>query len=133
MISLAFDESQELPAIPGIPFSPEFWGHHTQFPTSVPMNYVWCPRNSRRRLEKEGEARLAAKLYQKITDQLPDTEAAKTAENKGTRVVDHRVDMAQEKLTHAEAFERINNFEEARAEYEGVISRYPETEAARTA
>src|SRR5208337_911135 len=24
----------------------EFRGHHTQFPASVPMNYVWCARNS---------------------------------------------------------------------------------------
>src|SRR5208337_2910151 len=24
----------------------KFRGHHTQFPASVPMNYVWCPRNS---------------------------------------------------------------------------------------
>ncbi len=85
------------------------------------------------KLEKEGKVRLATKLYQEIIDQFPDTEAAKTAENKGTKVVDHRVDMAQEQLVHAEAFERINNFEEAKAEYEGVISRYPETEAAKAA
>gem|GEM_PF-2435398 len=25
----------------------KFRGHHTQFPASVPMNYVWCPRNSK--------------------------------------------------------------------------------------
>jgi len=85
------------------------------------------------KLEKEGKVRLAAKLYQEIADQFPDTEAAKTAKNKGTKVVDHRVDMAREQLAHAEAFERIDSFEEAKAEYEGVISRYPETEAAKTA
>jgi len=85
------------------------------------------------KLDKEGKARLAAKIYQEIIDQFPDTEAAKTAENKGTKIVDHRVDKAQEQLAHAETFERINNFEEAKAEYEGVISRYPETEAAKTA
>ena len=43
------------------------------------------------------------------------------------------MDMAREQLAHAEAFERGNSFEEAKAEYEGVISRYPETEAAKTA
>lgn len=85
------------------------------------------------KLEKEGKVRLAAKLYEEILDKFPNTEAAKTAETHATKVVDHRVDVAQEQLAHAEQFERVNSFEEAKAEYEGLISRYPETEAAKTA
>jgi tetratricopeptide (TPR) repeat protein len=86
-----------------------------------------------KKLEQEGKVRLATKLYQEILEKYPDTEAAKVAERHADKVVDTRVDKAQEQLAHARQYERTNSFEEAKAEYEGLIRRYPETEAAKEA
>jgi TolA-binding protein len=72
-------------------------------------------------------------VYQEILDSYPDTEAAKVAEGRGTKVTDSRVDRAQEQFAHAQQFEKTNSLEEARAEYQGVIDRYPETESAKQA
>jgi hypothetical protein len=89
--------------------------------------------NWAKRLEKDGKVRLATKVYEEILEKYPDTEAAKIAQEHGAKVVDSRVDKAQEQLARAQQWERLNNFPEAKAEYEGIISRYPETDQAKTA
>jgi tetratricopeptide (TPR) repeat protein len=89
--------------------------------------------NRARRHEKDGKVRLATKVYQEILEKYPDTEAAKIAEQHATKFVDSRADKAQEQLVRGQQWEKLNNFPEAKAEYEAIISRYPETEQAKTA
>jgi len=86
-----------------------------------------------RKLEKEGKVRLANKLYLEILDKYPDTDAAKKARERADSVTDHRTDKAQEQLSHAQQLEKTNSFREATAEYEGIISRYPDTPQAKIA
>jgi hypothetical protein len=102
-------------------------------PNAVAEKRANAKLSQARRMEKEGKARLAAKLYQQILDQFPETEAAKIADGKGTLVMDKRIDKAEEQFAHAQQFERTNSLAEAKAEYAGMISRYPETEAAKKA
>jgi hypothetical protein len=86
-----------------------------------------------KKLEQEGKVRLASQLYQEIMDEYPDTEASQTAKTKSFRISDTRADKAGRELAHAMSFERTNSLEEARAEYAGVVARYPETDAAKQA
>jgi hypothetical protein len=86
-----------------------------------------------KKLEKAGKVRLATNLYREILEEYPDTEAAKTAKPHAEDIVDHRVDKARQELSHAEQFARTGSLEEAKAEYQGLISRYPETEEAKEA
>src|SRR5208282_6310045 len=53
----------------------EFWGHecwvhHTQFPASVPMNYVWCPRNSCNRVGGKRRDVLTCPLFGTVSSEL---------------------------------------------------------------
>jgi TolA-binding protein len=86
-----------------------------------------------RKLEKSGKARLASKLYHEILEQYPHSEAARIAENHVGLIADTREDKALQQITRARELERLGSIAEARAEYEAVASKYPETEQGKTA
>ncbi|MGO8896884.1 MAG: hypothetical protein ACLQU5_00830 [Isosphaeraceae bacterium] len=86
-----------------------------------------------KKLEKEGKGRLANKLYQEILDTYPDTDAAEEAQKHAGYSLDKRVERAAKLLSLAQGFERMNSFDEAIANYEELVSLYPETEQAKTA
>jgi len=83
--------------------------------------------------EQEGKVRLANKLYLEIIQQYPGTEAARVADQRATKTGDTRNDNAEHELVHAQQLERLDALTEAKAEYAGIASRYPDTEAGKRA
>jgi hypothetical protein len=86
-----------------------------------------------RKLEKEGKVRLATKYYQEVLDKYPGTDAAEEAQRRIGYAMDKRVERAAKLLSLAQGFEISQSVDEARAQYEEIVSFYPETEQANTA
>jgi TolA-binding protein len=86
-----------------------------------------------KKLEKEGKARLANKLYQEVIDKYPDTAAAEEAQKCVGYAMDMRVERAAKLLALGQGFERTHSNDDALGQYKEIVALYPETDQAKTA
>lgn len=103
-------------------------------PTDPEQNPVATAKlNRAKRLEKEGKARLANKLYREIIEQFPGTETVLEAGELLEAGVAGREGQAQRLLDRAQSLEQLGSKPEAMADYQNVARLYSETPQAKTA
>ena len=86
-----------------------------------------------KRLEKEGKVRLANSLYREVMAKYGNTLAAEEARKRVGFSMDKRVEHSAKLLALAQGFESTGSLDEAKANYNEIVTTYPETEQAHTA